>query len=331
MSRLLRRIAFYLLTAWAAVTINFLIPRLMPGDPVQAALERFQTQGTPLSPAAMKSLEVAFGVHEHQSLWAQYLSYWGDILHGNFGVSFAYFPTPVWTVIAQSLPWTLVLVGVSTVIAWVVGTGVGALAGWNRGGRWDAVVPVGALFRGIPQFWIGLLAITVLGVSLRVLPVAGGYAGTVTPSWSAGFIGSALVHALLPALTIVVGSFAGHLLMMRNMMVTTRSEDYVLVAEAKGLSRRRVMLGYAARNAMIPSVIGFALELGFVVSGALVVERVFSYPGLGFVLFQAIGAEDFPLMEGVFLIITLAVLAANVLADVVLVIVDPRAREGAGR
>jgi peptide/nickel transport system permease protein len=311
---LIRRSVFYLVTAWAAVTLNFLIPRLMPGNPVEAVIGRFEAQGSPLNAQALNALTVAFGLQGHQSPWAQYLTYWSNIFHGNFGVSFTYYPQHV-----------------STIIAWVIGTFVGVVAGWRRGSRWDSIVPVGAFFRGIPNFWIGLLAVSFLGVAINVLPVSGGYASGLTPGISWAFISSAAVHSLLPALTIIAGSFAGHMLTMRNMMVTSLSEDYVTIAEAKGLPRRRVMIRYAARNALVPSVVGFALELGFVVSGALVVEEVFSYPGVGYVLFQAIGNEDYPLIQGIFLIITLAVLVANIAADIAYVLVDPRAREGAGR
>jgi peptide/nickel transport system permease protein len=298
---------------------------------VEAAIGRFEAQGTPLSAQAINALTVAFGLKVHQSPWSEYVTYWSNIFHGNFGISFTYYPQPVSSVIAQALPWTVVLVGLSTIIAWVLGTFVGIVAGWRRGSRWDAMVPVGAFFRGIPNFWIGLLAVSFIVVALNVLPVSGGYASGLTPSFTWAFISSAIVHSLLPAITIIIGSFAGHMLTMRNMMVTSLSEDYVTIAEAKGLPRRRVMLRYAARNALVPSVIGFALELGFVVSGALVVEQVFSYPGVGYVLFQAIGNEDYPLIQGIFLIITLAVLVANIVADIAYVLVDPRAREGIGR
>jgi len=323
---LARRGLFYLVTAWAAVTINFLIPRLMPGNPVEAVLARFQGQ---ISVRATKALEIAFGLNVHQSLWSQYLRYWDNLFHGNLGVSFTYFPTPVSKVIEQSLPWTVVLVGTATVIAWFVGTGIGVVAGWRQGTRWDSLLPVGAFFRGIPSFWIGLLLVTLFGVTIHLFPVSGGYSSSLVPHWSLTFILNAIYHSLLPAFTIVVGSLVGHFLGMRNMMVTTLSEDYVLAAEAKGLSRLRVMFAYAARNAILPSVVGFSLELGFVVSGSLLVEKVFSYPGIGYVLFQAIGNEDYPLMQAIFLIITLAVLAATALADVVFVLVDPRTRQGA--
>lgn len=322
---LLHRTVFYLVTAWAAVTIDFLIPRLLPGTPVQAAMARFQ-----LPPEAEHSIEVAFGVHPHESLIAQYFSYWGNVLHGNLGVSFTYYPAPVSTVVGQTLPWTVGLVGVSTIIAWFLGTLLGILAGWFRGSWFDLSVPAGAFFRGIPTFWIGTLLILVLGVFLHWFPVSGGYASELSPGWTLAFVGSLLKHAILPAVTIVLGSMAGHLLGMRNMMVTVLGEDYVIAAEAKGLPQHRIMLGYAARNAILPSVVTFALELGFVVSGALLVEQVFSFPGIGYTLFQAIVNQDYPLLQAIFLIITLAVLIANLLADVAFVLVDPRTRQARG-
>lgn len=325
---LARRAVFYVVTAWAAITINFLIPRLMPGNPVEAVLSRFQGQ---ISVRATKALEIAFGLNVHESLFQQYLKYLDNLFHGNLGLSFTYFPTPVSKVIEQSLPWTVILVGTATVIAWVIGTTIGVIAGWRQGTRWDSLLPVGAFFRGIPSFWIGLLLVTIFGVSLHFFPVSGGYSSALVPHWSLTFIGSAIYHSILPAITIVIGSLVGHFLGMRNMMVTTLSEDYILTAEAKGLSRLRIMFAYAARNAILPSVVGFSLELGFIVSGSLLVEKVFSYPGIGYVLFQAIGNEDYPLMQAIFLIITLAVLAATALADVVFVLVDPRTRQGASQ
>jgi peptide/nickel transport system permease protein len=323
---LARRGVFYALTAWAAITLNFLIPRLMPGNPVEAQLAHHQGQ---LTYQATKALEVAFGIHLHESVWAAYGQYWGNVIHGNFGLSFTYFPTPVSTVIARSLPWTLCLVGLSVIIAWVLGTLIGIVAGWRRGGWWDSLIPAGALFQGIPTFWIGLIAVSVFGITLHWLPVSGGYSTNTVPSWTGAFISSALEHGILPALTIIFGSVAANLIGMRNMMVSTMTEDFVLVGEAKGLPRKRVMFRYAARNAILPSVVGFALNLGFVVSGALLVEQVYSYPGIGYVLFQAVGSEDYPLMQAIFLIITLTVLAANIAADIVFVLVDPRTRQGA--
>lgn len=323
---LLRRVIFYLVTAWAAVTINFLIPRMIPGDPVQALINRYQGR---LDSNAIHSLYVLFGLDKQVSLWDQYWQYWGQILRGDFGMSFSYFPTPVSEVLRSSMPWTVGLVGVATIIAVVGGSLIGVFLGWRRGTKADAIVPITTFFSSVPYFWLGLIAIMVFAVTWRVLPTGGGYDGNLLPAWNGAFIGSVLQHAVLPGLTIVLSSIAGWILGMRNMMVTVTSEDYVTVAQAKGLSEKRVMLAYAARNAILPQVSGFALSLGFVVSGTLVMEMVFSYPGIGFRLFQAIGGKDYPLMQGVFLIITLSVLVANILADLVYVLLDPRTRQEA--
>ena len=324
MKSVLRRLAFYLVTAWAAITINFFIPRLLPSDPVQALIARHQGG---LSSDAIKSLYVLFGLDKHQSLWTQYVQYWGNLLHGDFGISFAFFPTPVLSVIGQSLPWTLALVGVSTVLSFVIGTLIGIAIGWRRGTRGDALLPITSFFSSIPYFWLGLIAIFLLAVEVPIFPAAGGYDSSILPSFSFGFFRSALYYGALPALTIIVSSIAGWILGMRNMMVTVSSEDYVTVAQAKGLSEMRVMYAYAARNAVLPNISGFALSLGFIVGGTLVTEIVFSYPGIGFALFQAIGAKDYPLMQGIFLIITLSVLVANMIADLVYVLLDPRIRK----
>ncbi|WP_327188865.1 ABC transporter permease [Streptomyces xinghaiensis] len=324
MKFVLQRLAFYLLTAWAAITINFLIPRLMPGDPVQSLLARYQGQ---LSSKSIASLEALFGLDRDSSLWQQYTDYWAGLARSDLGTSFTFFPTPVSEVIAQSLPWTLALVGTTTLISFLLGTGIGIFAGWKRGSWLDGLLPVTTFISAIPYFWLGLIAIAVFAVQWPLFPASGGYDTSLVPSLSGEFVSSALYHAVLPGTTVVLSAMAGWVLGMRNMMVTVSSEDYVMVAQAKGLPERRVMFSYAARNAILPNVSGFALSLGFIVGGTLLVEMVFSYPGIGYVLFQGVGAKDYPLMQGVFLIITLAVLAANLLADLLYVILDPRTRK----
>jgi len=322
---LLRRVAFYLVTAWAAVTLNFVIPRLMPGNPAEILLARFQGR---LSPKALASLTMLFGLNTHASLLQQYFQYWGQLFSNNLGISFSFFPEPVSTIIGQTMPWTVILIGVSTVVSFFIGTLAGVIIAWRRGSRWDALLPpVTTFLASVPYFWLGILCVFFLGDTLHWFPASGGYALSTSPGFSAAFVGSAIYHAILPAVTIVVSSVAGWLLGMRNMMVTTLAEDYVVMAEAKGLTSRRIMYAYAARNAVLPSLASFAMSMGFVVSGAILVEIVFSYPGIGYVLYQAVSNEDFPLMEGVFLVITLAVLVANLFADVIYLIVDPRTRE----
>ncbi|HLI38392.1 MAG TPA: ABC transporter permease [Streptosporangiaceae bacterium] len=319
-----RRLGFYIVAAWAAITMNFFIPRLMPGNPVELLIARLQGR---ITPQGVHAIAVAYGLETKASLLSQYGAYWVHLFQGNFGLSITYYPTPVTSVIATALPWTLVLVGLSTIIAFVIGTLLGVLAAWRRGSWLETAVPATTFFQAVPYFWIGLLAITVFGVALGWFPSSGGYAQGMTISLSGAFIGSAVYHAVLPAFTIVVTSMAGWLIGMRNMMVTTLGEDYVLTAQAKGLAERRVMLTYAARNAILPNIASFALALSFVVSGSILVEVVFSYPGIGYVLFQAVENEDYPLMEGIFLIITLAVLLANLLADMLYIVLDPRTRQ----
>lgn len=318
-----RRIGFYAITAWAAVTLNFFIPRMMPGNPVDALINRYQGQ---MSSKAIASLNVLFGMDNKTSTFEQYLHYWVLLFRGDLGLSFAFFPTPVSAIITQSLPWTIGLVGLSTIISFTIGTLIGTAIGWRRGTWADSILPITTFFSAVPYFWLGLLAIMLFAVTWQVMPASGGYDGGLVPAFSGEFFVSVLQHGALPAATIVVSSVAGWILGMRNMMVTVSSEDYVTVAQAKGLSERRVMFGYAARNAILPQVSGFALSLGFIVSGTLVMEMVFSYPGIGYLLYQAVTAKDYPLMQGVFLIITLSVLVANMLADVIYAVLDPRTR-----
>ncbi|WP_418155978.1 ABC transporter permease [Actinoalloteichus caeruleus] len=331
MRHLRRKLAFYLVALWAAVTVNFLLPRLMPGDPVDALLSRMQQTGGAVSPEARQALEVMLGSGGQENLAAQYLTYLGNLLRGDFGVSATYFPTPVSTVLTQSLPWTLVLVGLSTVVSFVVGVTLGALVGWRRG-RWsDALVPATTFLAAVPYFWLALVLVFVFGGTLGLFPLTGGYDYGLEVGFSGPFLASALHHGLLPAITIVLSSVGTWLLGMRNMTVSTMAEDYVLTAQAKGLRPRRVLVTYAARNAVIPSLASFAISLGFVVSGSIVTEAVFSYPGIGFTLLQAVQNNDYPLMQAVFLVITLAVLGANLLVDLLHAVIDPRTRQTGGR
>jgi peptide/nickel transport system permease protein len=324
MRYLLQRIGFYIFTAWAALTINFFIPRLIPGDPVKSLLARFQGQ---MNADAMRSLYVLFGIDPNASVWSEYVKYWKQLAHGDLGLSFSVFPSPVSEVIRQALPWTVALVGITTVVSFLLGTGLGVLAGWRRGSWIDGLLPATTFLSSIPYFWLGLLAIYLLAGPGSFFPASGGFTPGLVPAWDQYFIPSAIQHSLLPALTILISSVSGWILSMRNMMVTVSAEDYITVAHAKGLPDRRVALSYAARNALLPNVSGFALALGFIVGGTLLVEIVFSYPGVGFQLFRAVGSHDYPLMQGIFLIITISVLVANLIADIAYLMLDPRTRK----
>jgi peptide/nickel transport system permease protein len=320
----LRRAGFFVLTLWTCVTLNFLLPRLMPGNPALAMLARFHGR---LNPIALKAIEIALGVNVHQSLISQYFAYLHDLATGNLGTSITFFPSSVGSVIRAAIPYTLGLVGVTTILAFALGTLVGILGAWRRGGFLDSVLPpLLIVTAGIPYFWVGMLLILVFGIKLRFFPYTFSYAPTLSPGFDWPFIYSAITHAVLPAIAILITAIGGWILTMRNTMITTLAEDYVKMARAKGLPGRRIMLDYAARNAILPNLSGFAMSIGFIVSGAVLVEYVFNYNGVGYLLVQALDAEDYPLMQALFLLITIAVLVAILLADLVTAILDPRTR-----
>ncbi|WP_448061531.1 ABC transporter permease [Cellulomonas hominis] len=326
MNQILRKLGYYLLAAWAAITLNFAIPRLMPGNPVDILLAKLAARG-PVDPAARESLELLLGTSTSDPIWSQYVAYLGNLLRGDLGISVTYYPAQVSSIISDALPWTIALMGISTVIAFVLGIGLGTIAGWKRGTWVDQLIPATTTLQAIPYFWLALVLVFFLSVTWQVFPLNGGYDYQTTspgPTWD--FISSALYHGALPALTIVLSSVGGWLLGMRNMMVSTLAEDYIVTAEAKGLRPRRIMLTYAARNAVLPSVTGFAITLGFVVAGSIVTEQVFSYPGIGSTLLLSVTNSDYALMQGVFLVITLAVLAANLVVDLLYGVIDPRTR-----
>jgi peptide/nickel transport system permease protein len=316
-----RRLGFYLFTLWAAITINFFIPRMIPGNAVDSLIE--QRRGE-VDSKAVESLNILFGLDKHQSLASQYWHYLVQLSHGDLGISFGNFPEPVTSVLSSALPWTLGLIGTTTILAFLIGTGLGVLAGWKRGTWVDGLLPATSFLSSIPYFWLGLITVAWLAGPLG-LPTSGGYTVGNTPGWS--IAGDILNHMILPALTIIVTSVGGWLLSMRNMMVTVTAEDYITVAHAKGLSGTRVMTKYAARNALLPSVSGFGMALGLVVGGTFLVEQVFSLPGVGLQLINAISGHDYPLIQGVFLVVTVAVLAANFLADLAYMVLDPRTRK----
>lgn len=325
MAYLLRRLGFYFLAAWFAITLNFFIPRLMPGDPASTMFARFQGQ---LDPEALGALKAAFGFVEEGSLISQYFSYLTHLLQGDLGISISYFPTPVSSVIATGLIWTLGLTGISVLLSFTLGTLLGIWAAWNRQGLVDSYLPpLFTLLGAFPYFWLAMAALYVFGFELGYFPLSHAFGSDATPGFNWIFISDLFRHGFLPALTNVIAGLGGWILSMRNTMVTELGSEYVTMARAKGLSKNRIMLHYAARNALLPNVTGLGMALGFVLAGSLFTEIVFSYPGQGYLLVQAVRNQDYPLMQGLFLIITLAVLAANWFVDVVYVWLDPRTQQ----
>ncbi|QDP97145.1 ABC transporter permease [Microlunatus elymi] len=322
---IVRRLGFFLITLWVALTLNFFIPRLMPGNPAQAMMARYKGR---INPDALKALEVAFGLDTQKPLLVQYVEYLGNTVTGHFGVSLTFFPQPVSEVVAQALPWTLGLVGVTTVIAFLLGTGIGMISGWRRNGIADSVLPpVFVITSALPYFWVGLILIMVFSLGTNgALPSDGGYDQTLNPGWNAEFIIDVIKHAILPSLSILIISIGGWILTMRNNVVTTVAEDYIRMARAKGIADRKIMINYAARNAVLPNLAGFAISLGFVVSGAILVEFTFNYPGVGYMLLSAVTNEDYPLMQALFVLITVTVLVAVLISDFLTALLDPRVR-----
>src|SRR3984885_232355 len=319
---IVRRLIFYVVAAWVALTINFIIPRLVPGNAVESIMSKF----TDLQPSAARAIEAMLGVGHPESIWHQYWAYLVDVAHFNLGTSSSEYPAQVSTLLGEALPWTIILVGSATVIAFLVGTVLGIAAGWRHGGGLARVLPGLMFLQAIPYFFFALILLELFAVKVHVFPIAQGYAQGDVPGWNWAFISSAVDHSLLPALTIVLTSIAGWMLQMRNVMITTIGEDYVIAAQAKGLHNRRVIFTYAARNAILPQLQGVALALGFVVSGALIMEIVFSSPGIGLHLRPAVPASDYPLMQAIFLVFFFAVLLANIIVDVTILLSDPRAR-----
>ena len=320
-----RRLAFFAFTLWAALTLNFLLPRFMPGNPAVAMIAKFKGG---VSPQALKALEAQFGVQTHKNLLGQYGSYLANMATGKFGISLSQYPATVSHIVLNAIPWTLGLVGITTILAFCLGTGIGILGAWRRGGALDSIMPPTFVITSvIPYFWLGLVLILIFGVQLKWVPYFFSYDYTLTPSFSGTFILNVLAHAVLPAATLLITTIGTWILTMRNTMITTLAEDYVRMARAKGLSGRRIMFDYAARNAILPNLTGFAMSLGFVLGGAILIEYVFNYQGVGYWLLAAVNNEDYPLMQALFLLITVAVLAAILVSDIATAILDPRTRD----
>jgi peptide/nickel transport system permease protein len=325
---LLRRLGFYLLTFWVALTLNFLLPRLMPGDPTAATIRQLElAAGGPLPPGVRETILEMFG-DPRQNIWEQYVTYLVQLSHGDLGLSVLRYPMPVADLLAQALPWSLALIGVSTIIAWLLGVGSGVVLGWRQGSRLDSIVtPSMTIVSVVPDFWIAIVFLYAFAFSIPLFPAAGGYDPNVPYEFSLEFLVHALPYAALPIATLVVASFAGWVFQMRNMMVTTLGEEYTLLARAKGLRDRTIMFRYGARNALLPSVTALALQAPALITGAVFVETVFTYPGMGYYFTQAVARRDFPTMQAIFLLVILLTLVANFLADSLYAVLDPRTRK----
>jgi len=318
-----RKLGIYVLTFFVAVTVDWMIPRFMPGDPVQTMLARAS-----LRPEASQAMQAyytgVFGLDV--PLWRQYLNFWGALVHGDLGVSIWLFPQPVTGIILQAIPYTLALLVPAILLSWWAGNKFGAYAARRR---WldNTVLPVGYVLTATPYMWLGILLAWALATEARLFPIAGGYSFDVEPSWSPRFAGNLLGHWFLPFASLFLVGFGGWAIGMRNLIIYELEADYAHYLEALGAPQRLVRR-YAYHNALLPQLTGLALQLGVIVAGALVTEIVFSYPGLGYLILQAINNQDFFLIQGAFLFIIIGVLVANFCVDVAYVLVDPRTRTG---
>jgi len=325
-SYLLRRTGVFLLIAWLAATLNFFLPRLTGQDPVRVKLLQQAQLGGYVQAGIeemVREYDRRFGLD--RPLWAQYLTFLRGAARLDFNYSIANYPRTVNAMIAEALPWTVALLGTTTVVSFALGTFLGALLGWPGAPRWMRwlMPPLWAL-HAIPFFLLGLILIYLFSFRFPVLPMFGGYSAGAFPALTVPFVLDLVRHAILPALSIVLVATGGWALSMRGMMVTTQGEDYVIFAEAKGLRSPTIFLRYCVRNALLPQVTGLALSLGQIVSGAVLVEVIFGYPGIGTVLYQAIRENDHFLIQGIVFTVIIALGLATLILDAVYPLLDPR-------
>jgi peptide/nickel transport system permease protein len=321
-----RRLAFYVFAIWVALTINFLLPRLMPGSPIAGLLQHLSPAQLAANPGIIQTYEALLG-GSHHSIWQDYVTYLHRIAHFNFGLSTSNYPTPVSEVVGRTLPYSIFLVGVGFIVAFVVGIAIGTVAAWRRGGFTDSIVVPAVMFASaFPAFFIALLGLYVFGLKLGWFPLQHAYANDVIPGWNWTFVSSAFRHSQLPILAIVAAYIGGWVLNMRTVMINTIGEDYVAMAQAKGLKDRRVMTRYAARNAILPPLNGFAALFASAVGGLVFVEFIFSYPGAGYTLQNAVLGNDYPLAQAILVVLSVCVILANLIMDVLNFVLDPRLR-----
>ncbi len=321
----LRRLGMFVLTVWLGATIIFIIPRLAPGDPVAAMVSRLMAQAGYIENSAeiIAAWRARFGLDG--PIWVQYLAYLRNMVMLDMGYSLSSFPSQVDEMIADALPWTVGLLSVSTLLSFLIGNTIGALMGWPRVPAWiRALLPTTLTFTSIPFFMLGILLVYVFAYELRWFPPTGAYGRGLSPGWNWPFIKSLAQHGVLPVMSIVVTSMGFWALGMRGMIITNQGEDYMILAEAKGLRPSRVFLQYGIRNSILPQVTALALSLGGIAGGSTLVEYIFAYPGMGYLLYQGIVNTDYTLIQGIVFMLILGTATAVLILDLLLPILDPR-------
>lgn len=322
---LLRRVGMAALVVFLAVTINFAIPRLMPGDAIEQQLAQLSAGGGQVGDVqeAAAAMRARFGLD--QPVWRQYLDYFGGALSLDLGVSVVHYPERVADIIAAALPWTVGLLGTATLVSFAIGTLLGGALAWPGAPRLlKAIALPVVVLSAVPYFILGVVLLAVLGIAWPIFPVAGAYPFGHVPGNDFATAGLIAWHAVLPALSIVLASIGTWAVAMRGMVVSVLGEDHIMLAEAKGLSPRRIFLAYGLRNALLPQLTHLALTLSHVVSGAILVEVIFAYPGIGYRLYQAIHAKDYFVIQGIVLLLSVSIAATMFVMDLVYPLIDPR-------
>lgn len=323
-----------ILTIWAVTTFTFVIIRLMPGNPVQIRIDQLMNRGLTYAEAEAQAANL-FNFDPNAPVFQQYLDYMADLTRGDLGRSILGGGTPINNIILEFLPWTLFSVGMGLLLSFVIGTVIGVIIAYRRGGFLDNLMTMlASILYGIPDYVIALLLILVAGVQLQLFSVGqmrGGADPSITPGFTADYILSVFKHAILPVGTYVLSTTGSWILAMKSSTLSTLGEDYITVAKARGLSEARILAAYVGRNALLPLVTRLAISIGFVVGGSVIVEEFFQYPGLGRRLLRAITERDYTTMQGIFLVISISVVASNALSDLLLGWLDPRVRVGKGR
>jgi peptide/nickel transport system permease protein len=327
LSYVLRRVAFFVAVVWVTATAIFFLIHLAPGDPVSYQVGRMQASGQalPAGPELIAEYKHEFGLD--RSLGAQYWAYLTQLARFNLGYSVVNFPTSVGSLIGEALPWTMGLLAVATVISWILGSLLGGIMSWRSSPQLArGLLPLLMIFAAVPYYLLALFLLYVFAYKTQWLPTGG--AKDVLQADASGLaeLWDILEHALLPGLSIVLAFVGFWMLSMRATMISVLGSDYLLLAEAKGLPERRIFLRYGLRTAILPQVTGLAIFLGYVVSGAIIVETLFAYPGLGQLLVNAINGRDYPMIEGIALMMVVTVSGAMLLLDLLLPLIDPRIR-----
>jgi peptide/nickel transport system permease protein len=317
------KLVWFMITLVAAFVLNFILPRLMPGDPVAIITQRVVQGMTSQSGITRVYQQYAELFGTNRPLHEQFFLYVRNVLQGDFGLSFSQYPRPVADIIGSSIWWTVALQFPAIIIGWLIGNFLGALAAYLKKGFDKVLMPVSIFISNLPAFGVAVILLVIFGVQLQWFPTSGGYGYDMIPNFSWDFIWSVIVHYQLPFWTIVLIAIGGQAIGMRSMAIYELNADYVKYSRFLGIKDRKT-IGYVFRNAMLPQVAGLALSIGTMIGGALVSEVIFSYPGLGSTILSAVMGQDYPLISATTLIITIMVLAATFIIEILYGVIDPR-------